>query len=271
MSSPFAHGLKVVVFTCGDLGYEVASLVRQINQIRQVTVIQTPYVHPRRSFRRKIAHIYRMEGMVGIAKGAVSRLKKGLSLNRPIPFRETERRNLEGLEELSFRNFHDEACLRAICELQPDLGVVAGTYILRPEVFSAPRLGSINLHSGKVPEYRGAAPAFWELYNGESEVGITIHWVSDKLDAGDVLAQETFALNSAPPGDPLQYLDDFRSTVLRPNGVRMLCEAVARIASGDMRSQPQPVTAHRTFPSPDHEAKKELLRRVARRREGKVL
>jgi peptidoglycan/xylan/chitin deacetylase (PgdA/CDA1 family) len=61
---------------------------------------------------------------------------------------------------------------------------------LRDGVFDIPRYGSINLHSGKTPEYRGAAPAFGERHNGESAVGITIHRVAAALDAGDVLRQE---------------------------------------------------------------------------------
>ena len=79
-------------------------------------------------------------------------------------------------------------------ECQADLAVVLGTRILRPELFSVPRLGSVNLHKGKVPEYRGMPPGFWELYEGERSAGITVHFVSAKLDAGDVVETAEVAI-----------------------------------------------------------------------------
>lgn len=151
-------------------------------------------------------------------------------------------------------------------EFAPDLGVVAGTYVLKDAVFSIPRLGSINLHSGKAPEYRGAAPAFWELYNGEREVGITIHRVATALDAGDILLQKTFPLDPAPPGDPLEYLEGYREQVLRPNGISLIAHAVAQIANGTARAWPQDATRARTYRTPDYRALRELRRRVKARR-----
>jgi methionyl-tRNA formyltransferase len=144
--------------------------------------------------------------------------------------------------------------------------VVAGTYILRDGVFDIPRYGSINLHSGKTPEYRGAAPAFWELYNGESAVGITIHRVATALDAGDVLRQELFPLDRAPDGDPMDYIDRFRREVLRPNGIRMLAEVVREIAVGSARPIAQDHDAATTHRSPDYRAIREIRSRVRRRR-----
>ena len=144
--------------------------------------------------------------------------------------------------------------------------MVAGTYVLQESVFSIPRLGSINLHSGKAPEYRGAAPGFWELYNGEREVGITIHRVAAALDAGDILVQETFPLDPAPAGDPLDYLERFRAEVLRPNGVRLLVQAVTELARGTARPRAQDPARARTYRSPDHRAVRQLRRRVRTRR-----
>jgi methionyl-tRNA formyltransferase len=150
--------------------------------------------------------------------------------------------------------------------LKADLGVVAGTYILRESVFALPRLGSINLHSGKAPEYRGAAPAFWELYNGEREVGITIHRVTAALDAGHILRQETFPLDPAPVEDPMAYLERYRREVLRPQGVRLVAETVAALADGTVVERPQDPARARTYRTPDLAAARELRRRVARRR-----
>jgi methionyl-tRNA formyltransferase len=71
--------------------------------------------------------------------------------------------------------------------------------VAAPEVFKAPllrvaRLGCINIHSGRLPKYRGMMPTFWQLRHGEREAVITIHEMAEKLDAGGVIATRSFPL-----------------------------------------------------------------------------
>ncbi|MBA4159830.1 MAG: hypothetical protein H0X65_20530 [Gemmatimonadetes bacterium] len=259
--------LKVAVFSCGDLGVEVARALSALSRVRSVALITAPYVHRRLSLVGRIRQVYRMQGPLGLMMVLAGKLLRPLR-------NDTEPESILAPSDLlppsvhyfHFDNFHDPDCLLTLEALQPDLGVIAGTYILRENVFEAPRLGSINLHSGKVPEYRGAAPAFWELYNGEPAVGITIHRVASAVDAGQVLLQESFPLELAPERDPLEYIEEYRRTVLRPNGVRMLVEAVARIAEGTAEETAQDSSRARTYRSPDHRAVRELRRRVRQRR-----
>ncbi|MEI7703979.1 MAG: polysaccharide deacetylase family protein [Deltaproteobacteria bacterium] len=86
-------------------------------------------------------------------------------------------------------DIHGQASLDAIREFDPDLGLAISAPILRPPVFTSPRRGSLTLHKGKAPDYRGMPPAFWELWNDEKEVGCTIQVVAEKLDAGDIVGR----------------------------------------------------------------------------------
>jgi hypothetical protein len=86
------------------------------------------------------------------------------------------------------RHLHAEDCLRLISEFQPDLGIALAAPILKPALFEIPRLGTINLHKGKLPYYRGMPPAFWEFYYDEREVGCTVHRVARGLDTGATLS-----------------------------------------------------------------------------------
>ena len=86
----------------------------------------------------------------------------------------------------------------------PDLGVVLGTPILKPEVFEIPRLGSINVHQRKLPDYRGGGPVgLWELLHDEPEIGVTIHRVVKRVDAGNILSRATIPID---PHDGLESL-----------------------------------------------------------------
>lgn len=255
-------GLRVAVLSCGDLGDAVARELDHVPGVERVALLTAPYVRRPLSLVGKIRQVYRTQGPAGLFAVLAAKL---WSTHAP-PSQNTDRGDAGAVERHHFRDFHDPDCLATLRAFEPDLGVVAGTYILKESVFSIPRLGSINLHSGKAPEYRGAAPAFWELYNGEREVGITIHRVATALDAGDILLQETFPLDPAPAEDPLGYLERYRREVLRPNGVRLLVQAVAQIASDTVRERRQDPGRAKTYRTPDYRAVRELRRRVEARR-----
>jgi methionyl-tRNA formyltransferase len=61
--------------------------------------------------------------------------------------------------------------------------------ILSSELLSIPRLGALNLHGSLLPRYRGRAPVNWAIVNGETETGLTLHYMVAKADAGDMVAQ----------------------------------------------------------------------------------
>jgi methionyl-tRNA formyltransferase len=262
--------LRVVVLSCGDLGIDVARRLLQTPGVRDVALVTTPYRTTLRSLLGRIRHLHRMEGWRGLTAALLRRATRPLRRIVAPAAREAAAVIDPAIAQYHYQDFHEPRCLAQLRALEPDLGVVAGTYILREDVFSIPRLGSINLHSGKVPEYRGSAPAFWELYNGESEVGITIHWVARAVDAGRVLLQGSFPLDPAPAGDPLRYLERYRREVLRPNGIRLLCEAVARIAAGATDGWVQDPTRARTYKMPHHHAVRELRRRIRARRKARL-
>lgn len=55
--------------------------------------------------------------------------------------------------------------------------------------------GCVNLHSALLPAYRGRAPINWVLVNGETKTGVTVHFMADKADAGDIIAQRTIDIS----------------------------------------------------------------------------
>jgi methionyl-tRNA formyltransferase/peptidoglycan/xylan/chitin deacetylase (PgdA/CDA1 family) len=93
------------------------------------------------------------------------------------------------VEEITAENIHAESVLDRVRAWNADVGVSIGAPILRESLFTLPRLGTVNVHLGRVPDFRGAPPGFWELWYGASHVGATIHWIDAKLDTGPVLAE----------------------------------------------------------------------------------
>ncbi|HEX8719524.1 MAG TPA: polysaccharide deacetylase family protein [Pyrinomonadaceae bacterium] len=124
--------------------------------------------------------------------------------------------------------------LEFVKSLGADLGVVYGTRILKPHLFEAPRLGSVNIHKHKVPDYRGSgAPGLWEMRDGRAEQTVTVHRVTKEVDAGSVLGERTF---------PIEPLDTLASVGLKADllGVDCLVEVIGAAARGGWTETPQP-------------------------------
>jgi hypothetical protein len=81
----------------------------------------------------------------------------------------------------------DEA-REALRALGADVAVSLDNAIIREATFALPAHGTINVHHGAVPEYRGGPPVFWELRDGRDTVGFTIHRIDAGIDTGPVLA-----------------------------------------------------------------------------------
>jgi folate-dependent phosphoribosylglycinamide formyltransferase PurN len=85
------------------------------------------------------------------------------------------------------KNIHAQEVLQQVSAGQPDLGLIYGSPILKPELFEIPRLGTLGIHHGKVPEYRGNKTAFWMMYNDEPCAGVTIQKINQRLDTGMIV------------------------------------------------------------------------------------
>jgi Methionyl-tRNA formyltransferase len=73
----------------------------------------------------------------------------------------------------------------------PDLIIVCGyKFIIPKEIFSIPMDGTINIHPSMLPRYRGQHVINWAIVNGESETGITLHFMEETLDTGDIIVQK---------------------------------------------------------------------------------
>ena len=66
--------------------------------------------------------------------------------------------------------------------------------VIGKDILAIPKKGAFNLHGSLLPKYRGCAPLNWAVINGEKESGVTLHKMTAKVDAGDIVAQEKFAI-----------------------------------------------------------------------------
>ncbi|MEJ7797215.1 MAG: formyltransferase family protein [Solirubrobacteraceae bacterium] len=113
----------------------------------------------------------------------------------------------------------------ALERLDADLAVSVGNRVIAESTFSIPRLGTLNLHHGRIPDYRGGPPAFWELYDEQPVIGVSVHQMDAQLDHGTLLGAAEVALAAG---------DDCRAAMERVYGVdfQLMGDVVAALAAG---------------------------------------
>ncbi|PKM71030.1 MAG: methionyl-tRNA formyltransferase [Firmicutes bacterium HGW-Firmicutes-17] len=119
-------------------------------------------------------------------------------------------------------------------DLKPDLFVLAFVSDIMPySVIKLATLGGINYHPSLLPKYRGGSAINWALINGEKETGITVHYVDEGIDTGDIILQEKVEISPADTVASLYY------DKLYPLGVKLIAEAVEYIRKGIAPRIPQ--------------------------------
>jgi methionyl-tRNA formyltransferase len=103
---------------------------------------------------------------------------------------------------------------------------------LSPDIYTLVANGAINVHDGLLPRYGGFAPLNWAVVNGEKEVGVTVHFMNDEFDLGDIVLQRR-----VPAGPDETATDLFHRTL--PLFAELTVEAVRQIADGTAVRTPQ--------------------------------
>lgn len=243
---------RLVVFT-GDLVYSVRKGIVEIDDalgnVEWLILLQSPSKTPAQLLRNQWRN-FRRNGWRWIPY-QVQDIWQRLTATAGAPVRQADpghRYTAEALRALPnvrierFASIHEPAAVAAVKAFAPSLGLSLAAPILKPSLFAVPALGTINLHKGRLPDYRGMPPAFWELWNDETSVGCSIHRVDAKLDTGELVLADRVdrQAHSSVRGLQLQ-LDEL--------GVRLMREAVLGQLQGQLSTLPQP-SGGRTYRKP---------------------
>ncbi|MGF9710859.1 methionyl-tRNA formyltransferase [Paenibacillus sp. JMULE4] len=138
-----------------------------------------------------------------------------------------------GIPVLQPERLRSPESVEALSALQPEL-IVTAAYgqILPKSVLDLPRLGCINIHASLLPKYRGGAPIHYAVMNGDPVTGVTIMYMTEGLDTGDMISRI-----EVPIGD-----QDTTGTMfekLSIAGAKLLKETLPDLLSGRVRAVPQ--------------------------------
>jgi methionyl-tRNA formyltransferase len=116
--------------------------------------------------------------------------------------------------------------------IEADLLVsVSCPQIFKRDLIDLPALGCLNIHGAALPRYRGVMPSFWMLANEEKEAGVSIYFVNERIDAGELCGQRIFQI------EPHETLDAFlrRSKAI---AAELLIEVLEKLQRGELTRDP---------------------------------
>ncbi|TAK51519.1 MAG: hypothetical protein EPO25_16310, partial [Gammaproteobacteria bacterium] len=136
------------------------------------------------------------------------------------------------------KDVHAPEVVAAVRAAEPDVGVVYGGPILRPELFSIPWLGTLGIHHGRVPHYRGKKTTFWEMYHGEPCAGITVQRLNAGIDTGDIVRTGEVAIGRKSYSRVWREVEEL--------GCELFLQAVLDVGHGRAEFRPQEMSQPRT-------------------------
>jgi methionyl-tRNA formyltransferase len=168
------------------------------------------------------------------------------------------RRSIEALAReqsiplLPTGSVNDLDYVRRVRELNPDVIVsVAAPEIFKEELLASARIACLNLHSGRLPKYRGMMPVFWQMLHSEPHVTITVHEMAARLDAGPVLGTAEHPIR---PNDRLAPV----MLEAKRQGARLLIRVLRELEAGTAKPRQVEMANASYFSFPGRKDAREL-------------
>lgn len=234
MSSPTDEKLDVLVVTVNEQ-YYIPKFLTDVLDSDRIRVVGITTVPPSLGTQHIVAFAYRLFKVFGprvFTQHALFYAKYMLldAFNRALgtgeaysPKTMAER---HGIDHLHVTDVNSPEHLAFARSKSPDvIASVAPPQKFESDLLDVPIESTVNIHSSLLPEYRGLSPSFWTLLYDEDQTGITVHYMDENLDTGDVIVQEPLAIRD---DDTLHSLNDR----VAERGSALLLEAMRQIQDG---------------------------------------
>jgi methionyl-tRNA formyltransferase len=197
------------------------------------------------SFAALTGRMYRLYGPVNFVRRGVSYVTRKVS--DTLGFSSHSVRTVaqtQGVSVETLNTVNDASFVERVEEEEIDVILsVSAPEIFGPELLQAPTWGCLNVHTAKLPQYRGMLPTFWALYHGDDEIGVTIHTMEEEIDQGKIAQQSMFPVASS------DTLDDVIKQG-KEEGGRLAAKVLNTLAEGTLQLRPmEGEESYFSFPS----------------------
>lgn len=214
--------MKIIIVTQDNPIYIAKSVRKLIEKLKQSNsvigcIVSSPSPFGKKeSFIQKAINTFKIFGPIFFIRYTFLYIKNKLSRKDNL----SNILNDLNIKEIRFdKSINHKSSLDVIEKMQPDLLIsIAGNEIFKKELINIPSNGSINLHTALLPKYRGLMPAFWVLKNNEEYTGVSVFFIDEGIDSGDIIYQEKIKINDMTHAELIEHTKEI--------GVNAICKAV---------------------------------------------
>lgn len=239
MSEALDRPIRIVYFAGPYLEPSAVRLVSMLDEHPDIDLVLGLCQGEGVGLQHRLRNLWRRRGLVAVPvmglelAGAIRRF-----LRHPRQALDLRRRSARALSRFTtVPDMHAPEVLDRVRAAAPDLGVIYGAPILKPELFSIPRFGTLGIHHGRAPQYRGKKTTFWEMYNGERTAGVTIQRVRAGIDTGDIVRSGEVGIGRKGYNRVWREVEEV--------GRRLYVEAILDVRRGSAQFVPQDAAALR--------------------------
>lgn len=236
--------MNIVIFTSKNNIYanKIIKELFKLKEVKIIGVVESSVIYPSKSNLSALFMILRKSGFSYLFSQILkfSIFKIGSSIYQFFPSKNFAN-NLFSYKIIckknkipiySAKNINSEQFIKKISGKKTDLFFsIFLNQIFKQKLLSIPKIGTLNIHPALLPSYRGLSPIFWALKNGEKKAGITIHWIDDKIDSGEIIAQKEVHISPTDTEFSLYFkcVDE---------GIKILKTVFENIKRGNIKSIP---------------------------------
>ena len=245
--------LKVIIMTQQDRFYIPKNIQKVIDNSKVLEIVN---VECKSSLQNKISDFIKWFGFFQVAKmgfvtiyrSAVGKLDQltGYKLYKGICGVE----HVAKMNKIPYKiinSSNNEEFYNEVNALQPDVILsFSAPQVIKEPLLSTPKYGILNVHGSLLPDYRGCMPSFWYIFNEEEYGGATVHYMSSKIDDGDIVAQ-----NKVYIGDCKSMFELMERT--KRIGGDLMVEAIKALENGKLVRKPNIDSDGRYFSWPTAE------------------
>jgi folate-dependent phosphoribosylglycinamide formyltransferase PurN len=241
---PLGHPIRVVLF--GGAFFEPMALrfVAMLEEHPEIELVAGFCQSRGFGLRHRLADVLRRRKALAPAVLAADAFRSATDLLRH-PLSEHRRRARAAVAMQRIRavpDIHATEVLDQVRMASPDLGLVYGAPRLRPELFEIPAFGTLGIHHGKLPHYRGKKTTFWAMFNGDATAGVGIQRIGPGLDTGELVCAGEVDIERKRYGQVDAEVQEL--------GLRLFVDAIVGVKRGAARSRPQPTGSARLYRQP---------------------
>lgn len=199
--------IKIYIITINEPFYVNPVIREVINCLHEdITGISIVPETTKQSFFKRYFRIFRMFGFFGFCNLTIrmAYLKTREFLGIDSSFKKLIKKH--DIYQIKTRDVNNHDFISKLKKLKVDLIISFCGQIYKKEILSVPKIGVINKHCSLLPKYKGIYPIFWAMLNNDNETGVTLHFMDEQIDKGQIIAQEKI---------PIKKEDSFNSLYIK--------------------------------------------------------